>query len=100
MHDKKYGSNKKQPIAESGYESYSTCNIHRQWKQNFWMQISKKPVFTLKKKIKFQNAYLEENREEPSSYILVGHTADAVRANLRSLIYQNEFHITKTGTSD
>lgn len=53
-----------------------------------------------KKKIKFQNAYLEENREEPSSYILVGHTAGAVRANLRSLMYQNEFHINKTGTSD
>lgn len=40
------------------------------------MQICKLLVFILKKTIKFQNAYPEENKEKQSSSVLIGHTVD------------------------
>lgn len=73
----------------------------RQWKQYFWREISKNfQDFTHQKIITFQNAQLEDIEEGPSSYILVGHIADRVRVNLRSLMWQNDFSITKTSTVD
>lgn len=50
--------------------------IHEPMKGEFLNANFQAPTFHIKKTMKFQNAYLEGNREKQSSSVLVGHAVD------------------------